>query len=136
MQKELTRLSAKREEIRADYHAEITTRAEYVADLNATEAPMKALEERLDAAVATSASAFMLVDLRAGLRGADGRASYEHISELKHELGRRFDALDIEQRRRLVGQLLNIRVNGGRMETNPRKYVITHLRVQSLNEAA
>jgi DNA invertase Pin-like site-specific DNA recombinase len=134
MQMELAKLTAKREEIRADYRAEIITRAEYVADLKATDAPMKALQERLDAAVATSASASMLVDLRAGLRDENGRAPIEAMGDLKLELGRRFDALDIEQRRRLVGQLLDIRVHGGRMETNPNKYEIRHTRVLSLND--
>ncbi|WP_426181869.1 recombinase family protein [Microbacterium sp. TWP3-1-2b2] len=132
MQMELNQLSQKRAEIREDYRNELISRAEYVADLKATEEPLKVLRERLEAAVASSASASMLVDLRAGLR-AEGRAPFERMSELKEELGRRFDALDVEQRRKLVEQLLDIKVHGGRMETNPRKYEIRHTRVLSLN---
>jgi DNA invertase Pin-like site-specific DNA recombinase len=135
IQIQLNRLTARREEIREDYRSELITRAEYVADLKATEAPIQVLRARLDDALASAASASMLVNLRADLRdAASHRVSYTAMSDLKSELGRRFDSLDIEQRRQLVEQLLDIRVYGGRLATNPHKYVITHKRVLSLND--
>lgn len=133
---ELAKINAKREEAKELWREEVFSKAEMTAELKRTEAPMKALQDRLNDAVANSASASMLVDLRAGLRTTDRRASLAGMAELKAELGRRFDSLDIEQRRRLVGQHLTIRVNGGRMTTNPDKYRIEHVTVTSLNSTA
>lgn len=98
---------------------------------------LKVAEDQARAAIeearSSSSAAHMLVDLRSGmLDGRRRKASYSGAAELLSELGRRFDALHIEQQRRLVRQLINVRVLPGRGA----KYEVTHIVVTSLNEPA
>lgn len=103
------------------------------AELTAQRAKLKPEEDdirnRIESARSTSATASMLIDLRAGVF-SNGKASLSSAVDLKTELGVRFDALHIEQRRRLVSQLLEIVVHPGR---NSDKYEVRHRVVTSLN---
>ena len=90
-----------------------------------------ALQERLEALQSASAAAGMLPDLRAGFIDVQTRrASFEGLSALREELGKRFDERSIEQRRQLVKALLRVEVGNGQ---GTQKYAVTHTVVTSLN---
>jgi site-specific DNA recombinase len=85
--------------------------------------------EAIEKARASSSTAHMLVDLRRGM--FDGTtASFDGTAALVEELGRRFDSLHIEQRRRLVQQLVEITITPGRAH----KFHLTQRVVTSLDD--
>ena len=93
-----------------------------------------ALQGRLEALQSASAAAGMLPDLRAGFIDVQTkRASFQGLLDLREELGARFDARPIEQRRQLVRALLHVEVGHGQGAS---KYAITHKIVTSLNDEA
>lgn len=97
-----------------------------------------ALTGRLKALTSASVAASMLVDLRAGwIDPKTRRASFEGFTKMHEELSRRFDALDIQRRRQLVRELLDVEVLNGQgvgENASAEKYAVTHKIVTSLNE--
>ncbi|MFP7760896.1 recombinase family protein [Marisediminicola sp. LYQ85] len=92
-----------------------------LAGLNAREAELR---EQIEEAGVSGSS---LVDIRRGIY-VGKNADLEGFKKL----GEAFDALPIEERRKLVRPLLDIRVYPGRF--SPSKYLITHKVVTQLNE--
>lgn len=75
----------------------------------------------------------MLSDIRRGI-DRPGRVDVEAFAEYRAELGRRFDALPLEQRRELVRALLDVTVLPlVPKQYGPRRWVIVNKVVTSLN---
>jgi site-specific DNA recombinase len=87
--------------------------AELTPKLKASLADIEGIQEQLATLDAASASASMLAGM-AQVMTPDGRADFGNFSKAKADLGERFMALDIEKRRQLVQQLLEVRVYPGR----------------------
>ena len=77
-------------------------------ELQALNAEEEALRGRLNALDAEGARVSLLRDLRKGLWA--GQVSFGKVSKHGHEIGKRFDALDITEKRALVRHLLDVTV--------------------------
>lgn len=106
------------------------------ANLRRLEGRRDSLREALGEAAASEAQSAMLADIRRGIH-KPGRVDVGAFAEYRAELGRRFDALPIEQRRELVRALLDVTVLPlGPKVYGPRRWRIVHKVVTSLNDDA
>lgn len=126
----LSALQARRDDYFDLFNGGMIAKAELASQLGKLKADEQPLREGIEKARAASASANMLVDLRAQVY-SEGRASISGAADLKAELGQRFDSLHIEQKRRLVAELLSITVHPGK---GLNKYEVIHTVVTGLNE--
>lgn len=124
LQEALTAVLAAQNEIAVLMGQKLLKAAQAAPQLEELNEEESRLRSRIEAATAHNASAHMVIDLMKG-------TTIDDKVEAKKILRDRFDALHIEQKRRIVDQLLDIRVLGGR---GKKKYVITHKLVTSLNE--
>lgn len=131
---ELRSIVERRQELLSGVGEGLYKLADIRADLAALKESEEALRARLEQATASEAGRSMLSDLRAGLL-TPGRMDVEAFNAYKEELGRRFDALDIQRRRELVRNLLDVtvlRLAPGRVGVQ--RWRIVQRVVSSLNE--
>jgi site-specific DNA recombinase len=119
-----------RQDIGDLWDAKAITKAERLVMLKENLDNIEGIREQLATLDAASASASMLAGM-AQVMTPDGRADFGNFSQAKADLGERFMALDIEKRRQLVQQLLDVRVHPGR---GPERIDVEHLVAVSLNE--
>ncbi|MCC2031948.1 recombinase family protein [Microbacterium allomyrinae] len=130
VQAQVKELQARRGEFIALRNSGAITAAELKKVLDKSNEPLAKLQAKLEGARTRSASAHMLVDLRAGfIDPVTHVASFEGMAELQKELASRFDALPLEQRRHLARTYVQVRLLGGKN----REYEVSHLKVLSLN---
>jgi site-specific DNA recombinase len=129
---ELSRYRRNRQNVLDLLDEGVITKAEAALRLEKWAEPIRTTEERLKAATSASATAHMLVDLRAEFIDSEThRASFDGFGDLVAKLGERFDALPIKKRRDLVATLLDVEVHRGK---GTQKYSIRHKVVTSLND--
>ncbi|WAB80803.1 recombinase family protein [Microcella daejeonensis] len=128
----LQRVQADVQDVYDDFDADLITAAVKRERLVQLKERREQIEEQLEEARQSNASAHMLLDLHRRIF-TPGRVSLDDAVTARQQLAERFDALHIEQRRMLVAKLLDIRVLPGR---GLQKYFVTHTVVTSLNDEA
>lgn len=108
--------------------------ASVAANMKRLEARRTQLLGELTNAAASEAQQSLLTDIRRGVK-RPGRVDVGVFAEYRAELGRRFDTLPLEQRRKLIRALLDITVLPLAPKVyGPRRWRIVHKVVASLND--
>jgi site-specific DNA recombinase len=129
LQQALSGAQAAREDVQELWDGGAITKAERLTMLKANLKRIEGIQEQLATLNAASAAATMVAGF-AQVLDPEGRASFENYSKAKEDLVQRFMALDIEKRRQLVQQLLDVRVHPGR---GADRIDVRHTTVVSLN---
>jgi DNA invertase Pin-like site-specific DNA recombinase len=130
---ELQSIKERRGEIMLTVEQGLVTLAEVGANLKRLRESEERITEALGEAAASEAQSAMLSDLRTGLL-KPGMTDPDRMIEYRAALGERFDKLDLESRRDLIRELLDITVLAlGPGVFGEKRYSITHKVVTSLN---